>query len=223
MRNFKFRLQRVFLFSFVILGVLFFVGCPQNVKKTDTAFLQEICDELNFARTKPSQYAAEVLEKHLASFESDGLTYKDASGNRIKTNEGKNAVQEAIDELKNKSAIDTLTLDAGLSKASDLLASHQSNTGTIGHNGPNRMDTKQRIEKFGKWTVTIGENCAYGPKTAREIVAQLIVDDGVSNRGHRENIYNAKFNIVGIAYYEGGKAPYGSVCVMDFAGGFTSY
>ncbi|MEL3908602.1 MAG: CAP domain-containing protein [Treponemataceae bacterium] len=235
MKKFNLKPQRAFVFYFVILSLVLFVGCQQDIvapkntgflqekysDSTSTEFLQEICNELNFARTNPSKYATDVLELHLASFESDGVTYKDSAGLRIRTIEGKSAVQEAIDELKGCSAIGKLTLDEGLSKASELLASYQVRTKTTGHNGPNGMNMRARIEKFGKWSGYIGENCAYGPKTPREIVAQLIIDDGVSKCGHRQNIFNSTYKIVGIAYHEGGS--YGSVCVMDFAGGFTSY
>jgi uncharacterized protein YkwD len=213
------------------LGVTLFMGNPEggfgfynyglhlsNVPQ-DSGILQDICDELNFARTQPVKYAQTVLEPRLERF--DGNIYTNESGRRFLTHEGKAPVQEAIDELKAGTPIGPLTLDSGLSKASDFLASHQARTGTAGHFGPNGMDLRQRIEKFGTWTGSIGENCAYGIKTARDIVAELIIDDGVSNRGHRVAIYNADFHKVGIAYYEGENALHGSVCVMDFAQGFT--
>jgi len=78
------------------------------------------------------------------------------------------------------------------------------------------------MNRYGKWLITAGENCAYGTKTGKEIVAQLLIDDGVMNRGHRKNILNPIFKKVGIGYNDEGKAPYGAVSVMDFAGGYVS-
>lgn len=54
--------------------------------------------------------------------------------------------------------------------------------------------------------------------SARNVVKQLVVDDGVASRGHRANIFNDGFLIVGLAF--GDHPVYRSVCVQDFAGGF---
>lgn len=44
---------------------------------------------------------------------------------------------------------------------------------------------------------------------------QLIIDDGVKNRGHRKNIYNSNFTQVGIAAR--GKFPnYKTIAVHDY-------
>ena len=64
----------------------------------------------------------------------------------------------------------------------------------------------------------MGENISYGCGTAFAVVAQLLVDDGVEGRGHRMNIMKAEFGVVGIA--TGAHASEGSMCVMNFAGGF---
>ena len=76
------------------------------------------------------------------------------------------------------------------------------------------------MEKYGTTLLTSGENIAYSDSmTAMKCVLQLIVDDGVEGRGHRTNIFNPEFNVIGIHIGQHKKYPY--ICVMDFAGGFA--
>jgi uncharacterized protein YkwD len=75
------------------------------------------------------------------------------------------------------------------------------------------------MARFGKWSGRAGENIDYGQHDARGTVVRLIVDAGVSGRGHRKNIFNSTFRVAGAA--AGYHATYGSMCVIDFAGGFV--
>jgi uncharacterized protein YkwD len=47
----------------------------------------------------------------------------------------------------------------------------------------------------------------------------LIVDDGITGRGHRKNIFDPTYRAAGIALGE--RSNLGRLCVITFAGGFT--
>lgn len=44
----------------------------------------------------------------------------------------------------------------------------------------------------------LGENIAYGSDDAKSALLTLAIDDGVSGRGHRKNIFSEQFRQVGI-------------------------
>jgi uncharacterized protein YkwD len=75
-----------------------------------------------------------------------------------------------------------------------------------------------RMDRYGRWVGTSGENIAYGDYDPRGVVRQLIVDDGVPSRGHRDTIYKAAFRRVGLACAP--HARYQRICVMNVAAGF---
>mmetsp|Transcript_27147 Transcript_27147/g.26191 ORF Transcript_27147/g.26191 Transcript_27147/m.26191 type:complete len:107 (-) Transcript_27147:169-489(-) len=77
----------------------------------------------------------------------------------------------------------------------------------------------ERIQKYGNIVESFGENLSFGCDTAEEVVLQLIVDDGVANRGHRENIFKPAFKVIGIA--GGQHAKFHHMVCMEFAGDFT--
>lgn len=73
--------------------------------------------------------------------------------------------------------------------------------GITGHTGSNGSTMQSRLEKYGDWMGSIGENIEFGGKSGREIVISLIVDDGVASRGHRTNLFSSNFLKAGVACY----------------------
>ena len=220
----KNKLFALWLFAALIcLSSCLFSGKPQNIQNdnpTQARIATETLTELNRVRRNPKKYAEEELKPRLKLFE--GKLYKAPGQIPIQTNDGAPAVQECINVLTKTNPMEALTLEKGLSLAAQWLADDQAKTGTIGHYGSDGSSPFERMNRYGKWLITAGENCAYGPKTGKEIVAQLLIDDGVQDRGHRKNILKKEFKKVGIGYNDEDKAPYGAVSVMDFAGDYIS-
>ncbi len=176
---------------------------------------EAILAELNLARTQPATYAG-ILREYRSYIR--GKLLERPGEIPVALREGVKAVDEAIAFLERRKPIAPLTMSRGLSAAAADHARDQGKTGQTGHSGSDRSTMTTRAERYGSWRKTIGENVAYGAASARDVVIQLIVDDGVASRGHRANIFNPDFLVVGLAF--GDHPAYRSVCVQDFAGGF---
>jgi uncharacterized protein YkwD len=72
-----------------------------------------------------------------------------------------------------------------------------------------------RLKRFVKDRMTMGENIDYGNSSAEDIVVSLVIDDGVPSRGHLKNIMNSSFCRAGVAL--GPHKKYKFMCVIDFS------
>jgi len=180
------------------------------------ALAQGIVREVNLARTNPGAYAA-WLKAQRPWYR--GTELRRPGEPAIRTKEGRAAVEEAIRWLERQRPVGALRLSSGLSLAARDLVAPQGASGGFGHTGPDGSTPSQRIERHGRWESVIGENVAYGQRTARDVVAAFIVDDGVPDRGHRKNLFNPAFRVMGVDC--GPHAAYGVTCAITFAGGFS--
>lgn len=132
-------------------------------------------------------------------------------------------VDEAIAFLNTTAAVDALAWDQYLGFAAKDLAVAQGPTGETGHTSPasdGATTMATRIDKYGQFVGTAGENIAYGTTGGRAIVLQLIIDDGVPARGHRTNIFKAAYKYLGA--FTANHTVYRTETVIDYAGGLTS-
>lgn len=106
----------------------------------------------------------------------------------------------------------------GLTLAARDHVKDQGRTGAIGHTGSDSSTVVDRLNRYGKWGISAGENIYYGNGDARIIVVLLLIDDGVSSRGHRGNLLDSSFKVVGVSV--GPHPLHGYMCVMDFAGSY---
>jgi uncharacterized protein YkwD len=138
----------------------------------------------------------------------------------IRTNEGRAAILEAAEFLEQVQPIPgVLQFSEGLHYAARDHVLDQGPTGQTGHVGVDGSTFKERIHRYGQQESLIGEVINYGEETARMTVIQLVIDDGVPDRGHRKNIFNPNFKTAGaaIGYHKG----YGAMTVVDMADAFT--
>lgn len=175
---------------------------------------QNLIAEHNRVRQEPQSYIP-ILEAYLASMNAQGDIPNGCGRNcTLVTNEGKPAVEEAIQFLRSQPAVGALTLSTGAAQAAKAHAEDQSD-GTIGHTGSDGSRPHERLVRFGVQNSGSGENIAYGPATAQQVMMSLIVDDGVSDRGHRTNIFSPDWTMAGAGC--GPHKGYGSVCVIEYA------
>ncbi len=220
----------IFILCLTIPGFFLTAGAPQYdyhyngynyipAVPDDTGFLgemeKEILAELNRARTSPRQYA-----KYISDFRKyyNGRLIRIPGEIPINTQEGLTAVDEAITFLRNVTPCPPLKISRGLSAAAKAHVKDQGPRGFTSHDGTDNSSPFDRMTRFGEIEGYWGENIGFGELSARQMVMQLIIDDGVPDRGHRRNIFKAAFRTVGIAFGEHLK--YGTMCVMDFAGKF---
>ena len=181
-------------------------------------FEKNIILEINKLRSNPSEYAREYMEPLKKYF--NGRKFYYPGDLPLMTTEGVKALQECIRFLQTQPPVPILHPSSGLTDAANDHVRDQSRTGDTGHRGKDLSGFRDRIERYGLWSVRIAENIAYGNITAQQVVVYLLIDDGIPTRGHRKNFLNKDFRLVGVA--EGNHPGYEKMCVMEFAGEFEN-
>lgn len=179
------------------------------------ALEQEVLKEINLVRMRPAEYVA-YLEQLRPYFK--GKEYRRPGMAGLMTQEGTQALDEAISALRAARPAPPLTLSQGMYSGARELVKDQAGTDSTGHRATDGSFCEQRAQRFGKWQEPIGENLSYGVDTARERVLTLLIDDGFANRGHRKRLLDASFHVAGVAC---GDHKLGAMCVITLAGGFT--
>jgi len=168
-----------------------------------------VLDEINYARQHPREYARE-LQRIDADWRPD---------NRYATDDPRD-VEEAVDFLMRQPPLPPLRLDERLSEAALDHAATQGPRGQLGHTGPRGETLGQRLQRRGMWAGLSAENISYGYDDPGGVVRQLIIDSGVPNRAHRQNIFSHSYQAAGAGCAR--HSVYGAMCVIDFAGAIVA-
>ena len=188
--------------SLFVCGIAFALNPPLET---------EILKALNQFRGDPAGYAA-VLREQRRHYH--GNTLERPGQPDLITHEGVRPLDEAISALESiNTGLDRVSLSRGLSRAAADHVLESGRRGLISHG-----DVGNRINRYGTWSGAIGEDITYGPRVAREVIANLLIDDGVADRGHRRSLLDPRWRYAGIACGFHGR--YGTMCVLDFASNY---
>jgi uncharacterized protein YkwD len=182
-----------------------------------TTLESEVITEINLARANPKKYAA-YLEECRKYY--NGKSYLPPSRTKpLNTWDGVAGLDEAIKFLQTKEPLGPLQPSRGLSFGARDHTQDMVQKGTSGHRGSDGSLPNDRISRYGTWKSTVGEAILYRVSTAREMVLDLIVDDGNPGRPHRQNVFEPSFQLAGVSIAP--PSTRGGFCVIDYAGTFV--
>lgn len=191
-------------------------AADRSANPSHQAIERDIIQHLNLVRTNPQAYSRLFILPRMNLFQ--GLNYFNALNPAqppIRTREGAPAVAETAHYLAATAPMGGLEVSPALMRSAADHARDQSVTGEVGHWGSDGSVAANRVRRYGAWQRLVGEVIAYGPRTGMEVVARLLIDDGVPSRGHRRNILDPRFRSVGVAV--AAHPGFGHVVVIDFA------
>jgi uncharacterized protein YkwD len=215
-------LKRLWIIPAVVAGIVVLSTADTARTQSNADHLsdleKEVLHEHNLARTNPGQYAKYVAE---------WLQYYHGKMRRvpgrlpIQTAEGRPGVVAAVRFLEAQDSLPPLVPSQGLARAARDHVEDTGEKGWMGHVGSDDSEPADRVSRYGKWYGRVGENITYGGWDARELVIRLIIDDGIPERGHRQNIFNPDFTFAGVSF--GHHNTYGSMCVITYAAEFEEH
>jgi len=171
----------------------------------------DVLAEINFAREHPQDYADE-LRQYRGMFEGRMVYLPGEADGRV-TREGVRAVDAAIAFLDRQRPLPPLDPAMVLARAAADHSDDQGRSGRFGHISGGRTVGQRVLRRGGG--IYVSETISYGYSNPREVVRQLIIDDGVATRGHRAILFAPWLRYAGVGCGE--HAVYAYMCVIDFS------
>ncbi|HEY3027059.1 MAG TPA: CAP domain-containing protein [Pyrinomonadaceae bacterium] len=213
-------IRRTLVF-FVMLACGLVVNAQEAKESGGPAYLSslevEVIQEINLARAHPEKYAAYLQD--YKKYYNGKICSSPNRARPVMTLEGVAAIDEAIRFLQSNNPLGRLEPSKGLSLGAKDHVLDLARKGTSGHRGSDGSLPTDRVSRYGTWESTMGEAILFEVSTPREMVMQLIIDDGVRDRGHRKDVFEPSFQVAGVSIVS--QSSFGSFCVIDFADGFT--
>ncbi|WIV11457.1 CAP domain-containing protein [Proteiniborus sp. MB09-C3] len=117
------------------------------------------------------------------------------------------AIEKEVVRLVNverqKNGLNSLEIDAELSKVARMKSQDMATKGYFSHTSPTYGSPFDMMKQFGIKYSTAGENIAMGQPSA-----EAVVKAWMNSEGHRANILSKNFTKIGVGYYKGSNEPY---------------
>ena len=180
------------------LGIIFLFALSACLSfAAPSGALRTVLDEMNMARTAPSDYAATRLEPLLSG---DKTPYQ-------------RALAECIKQLNSMEPLPALTWGDGLASCADEVVKSKCA-------GVDYPEISERIGKYCNWKGCT-ESLVSGQSVPRSIVIKLLVDSDSAKRINRNNVLSKEYSHVGLSMAPHKEEAY--ICCMDFATGYFSF
>jgi len=102
--------------------------------------------------------------------------------------------------MRSASMLNKLEWSAGLALAARDHCAEAGQLGLVGPLGAKGSTPATRLAMYGDAGSALGENLAYGgTQSGKEIIMQLLIDDGVTNRTSRKLLFDPRWKYTGIA------------------------
>ena len=201
--------MRIFHRCTVILLLLAALA-PPAAARTD-GFEDAVLAEINRLRADPAGYAADLREYRSRI---RGKVVFDADDNVVEMSiEGTRAVDDAIAALERAVPVARLRSGDILDAAAADHAGWQASSGEIGHQARGRGPGERVMARGGGRFVS--EVISYGQRSPRDVVRQLVVDDGVASRGHRHLLLTGHYRFAGVGCDSHPR--WGAMCAIKLA------
>jgi hypothetical protein len=140
---------------------------------------------INYVRKYPKLFHDKVLIPFLEQFPEVKSSYS----------------KSLSEKLLSMAPVGLLIPDEKLTK---IAAEHAADLGkhgaNISHNATSGLNFQQRMNKAGYFS-NVSENIFEGKNAALESLIFLLIDPGVKDVGHRENILSKNMKKIGVSYY----------------------
>lgn len=171
--------------------------------------IESLKNEINKMRTNPAAYI-KLLEERCRAYDGNVLLVtKGDLKYKTKTNEGKEAVEEAINTLRNAGRLQAFQYPTGLGSCADEVANK------VGTKPVDKNLFASIIESHGTYSgeLKLLRGHFYEHDDAQDLVLHFLVSDGDKNRTSRNILTSSTLRCGGIAIVEG---PFPKLCTLMF-------